>query len=60
MKIAPYSPFVPLDDKLKAVTLEGVEHLQNIRDPRCRRAKNDFRASGLYCTGKSMGRIRGS
>jgi protease-4 len=24
---APYSPFVPLDDKLKAVTLEGVEHI---------------------------------
>jgi protease-4 len=27
MKILPYSPFVPLDDKLKAVTLEGVEHI---------------------------------
>jgi protease-4 len=24
---APYSPFVPLDDKLKAVTLEGIEHI---------------------------------
>ena len=24
---APYSPFVPLNDKLKAVTLEGVEHI---------------------------------
>jgi protease-4 len=24
---APYSPFVPLDDKFKAVTLEGVEHI---------------------------------
>jgi protease-4 len=24
---AQYSPFVPLDDKLKAVTLEGVEHI---------------------------------
>jgi protease-4 len=27
MKILSYSPFVPLDDKLKAVTLEGVEHI---------------------------------
>jgi protease-4 len=24
---APYSPFVPLDDKFRAVTLEGVEHI---------------------------------
>jgi protease-4 len=26
---ARYSPFVPLDDKFKAVTLEGVEHIYN-------------------------------
>lgn len=26
---APYSPFVPLNDKLRAVTLEGVEHIYN-------------------------------
>lgn len=26
---APYSPFVPLNDKIKAVTLEGVEHIYN-------------------------------
>lgn len=26
---APYSPFVPLNDKFKAVTLEGVEHIYN-------------------------------
>lgn len=25
----PYSPFVPLNDKLRAVTLEGVEHIYN-------------------------------
>jgi protease-4 len=47
MKIL-YSPFVPLDDKLKAVTLEGVEHIYKTFVTHVAEGRKMTFASGLY------------
>jgi protease-4 len=59
MKILLYSPFVPLDDKLKAVTLEGVEHIYKTFVTHVAEGRKMTFAQVDSAQGKSMG-IRGS
>jgi ClpP class serine protease len=57
MKIL-YSPFVPLDDKLKAVTLEGVEHIYKTFVTHVAEGRKMTLRKWTLLQG--MGRIRGS